>query len=87
MKEQVFGKKNQKLTGYGEKDVKKKLELGAVATLLLSEDLGDEKIEEFENLAKPVGSEVKIISTQTREGAQLRDLGKIAAILRYEVHI
>ncbi|MBI3035605.1 hypothetical protein HYY71_04745 [Candidatus Woesearchaeota archaeon] len=29
---------------------------------------------------------MRVISTQTREGAQLRDLGKVAAILRYEVH-
>ena len=54
--------------------------------MLLSEDLPDGKIEEFENAAKPVGTTVKIISVQTREGAQLRDLGKFAAILRYEVH-
>ena len=60
--------------------------MGVVDKLLLSEDLPDEIIEEFENLARPVGSEVRIISTQTREGAQLRDLGKFAAILRYEVH-
>ena len=79
--------KNQKMTGYGEQDVIKKLEMGAVDKLLLSEALDEKKIEEFENLAKPVGTEIKIISTQTREGAQLRDLGKIAAILRYEVHV
>ncbi|MBU1004743.1 MAG: mRNA surveillance protein Pelota, partial [Nanoarchaeota archaeon] len=45
----------------------------------------DEKIEEFENEAKLYGTEVKLISTETMEGAQLRDIGKIAAILRYEV--
>ena len=60
--------------------------MGTVDIMLLSEDLSDDKIEEFENAAKPVGTTVKIISTQTREGVQLRDLGKVAAILRYEVH-
>lgn len=77
----------QKMTAYGESDVMSKLRMGVVDILLLSEDLSDEKIEEFENAAKPVGTIVKIISTQTREGAQLRDLGKAAAILRYEVHV
>ena len=76
----------QKMVSYGEKDVMEKLRMGVVDILLLSESLPDEKIEEFENVAKPVGTNVRIISTQTREGAQLRDLGKAAAILRYEVH-
>ncbi|MAG91105.1 peptide chain release factor 1 [Candidatus Woesearchaeota archaeon] len=76
----------QNKVSYGENDVKNKLQMGAVDTLLLSEALSDEKIEELENMAKPVGSTVKIISTETREGVQLRDLGKVAAILRYEVH-
>src|SRR3989338_6483514 len=74
------------MVAYGEADVINKLKMGVVDILLLSEDLSDEKIEEFEAAAKPVGSTVKIISTQTREGVQLRDLGKVAAILRYEVH-
>ena len=77
----------QNMVAYGEADVMNKLKIGVVDKLLLSEDLPDEKIEEFEAAAKPVGTEIKIISTQTREGAQLRDLGKFAAILRYEVHV
>ena len=62
-----------------------KLKLGAVGTLLISDELDEKKIEEFEEEAKKVGSEVMIISTETREGVQLREMGKIAAILRYEV--
>ena len=76
----------QGMVAYGEADVMNKLKMGVVDILLLSEDLPEEIIEEFENTAKPVGTEVRIISTQTREGAQLRDFGKVAAILRYEVH-
>jgi len=53
---------------------------------LLSEKLDDKKMEEFENEAKLVGTSVKIISTETREGVQLKDIGKVAAILRYEVN-
>ena len=77
----------QNMAAYGENDVMNKLRMGVVDILLLSEDLSDKKIEEFENAAKPVGTNVRIVSTQTREGAQLRDLGKVAAILRYEVHM
>ncbi len=72
------------MVSYGEKEVKHFLETGTVDTLLLSEALEDEEIEEFEEKAKEMGSEVKIISVETREGVQLRDMGKIAAILRYD---
>lgn len=76
----------QSMVSYGENDVMSKIKMGVVDTVLLSEDLPEEKVEEFEKASQPVGTNVKIISTQTREGAQLRDFGKIAAILRYEVH-
>ena len=78
--------KNQKMVTYGEKEVLRHLQMGAVDVVLISEEMGDDKISEFEEEAKKMGSTLKIISTQTREGAQLRDLGKIAAILRYESH-
>ncbi len=78
---------SQGMVSYGESDVMNKLKMGVVDTLLLSEALPEEKIEEFEKAAQMFGTNVRIISTQTREGAQLRDMGKVAAILRYEVHI
>ncbi|MBS3136933.1 peptide chain release factor aRF-1 [Candidatus Woesearchaeota archaeon] len=71
---------------YGEADAIKFLEIGVVDTLLLSESLSDETISRFEEAAQKFNSIVKIISTETREGVQLRDIGKAAAILRYEVH-
>lgn len=70
---------------YGMAQVKKVLEAGVVETVLLSDTLEDKDIEEFEKTAEKFGTEVKIISTETREGVQLRDLGKVAAILRYEM--
>jgi peptide chain release factor subunit 1 len=70
---------------YGVDEVMKNLKLGAVDIILLSEKLEDKKLEEFESEAKKMGTEIKIISTETREGAQLVDMGKVAAILRYEV--
>ena len=73
------------MVAYGEKEVKRILEMGAVDLLLLSEQLSDEQIDKFEEIAKKYGTTVKIVSTETREGAQLKDLGKFGAILRYEV--
>ena len=78
--------KNQSKVSYGEAEVLKSLKFGAVDTLLLSEELEDSKIEEFEEEAKKFGTEIKVISTDTREGVQLRDFGKIAALLRFEVN-
>jgi peptide chain release factor subunit 1 len=71
---------------YGEKEVKHALGLGAVDRLLLSESLSEEKMAEFEAEAKKTGANVIIVSTETREGGQLKEIGGIAAILRYEVH-
>ena len=70
---------------YGENDCKKHLMNGVVDTLLISEEADEKTIEEFEAIAKQFNSTVKIISTQTREGVQLRDLGKFGVILRYAI--
>ena len=48
-------------------------------------DFNKENIEQFENTAKAFSTEIHIISTETREGVQLRDIGKVGAILRYKV--
>ena len=69
---------------YGEVDVMKKLKLGAVEVILVSDDLDDDKIDELETEVKKVGTEIKIISTETREGVQLKEMGMVAAMLRYD---
>lgn len=76
---------NQKIVGYGFDRVLELLKMGVVDTLLLSESLADKDIEMFEAEAEKLGTNVQLISVDTREGAQLRDLGKIGAILRYPV--
>ncbi len=73
------------MVSYGKEEVMKNTKLGVAETLLLSEALDDKTIEKFEQEAEKVKTEVRIISTQTREGVQLKEMGKIAAILRYEV--
>ena len=73
------------MVSYGIDEVMKNLKMGTVETLLISETVEDKKIEEFEKEAETMGTEIKIISTETREGSQLKEIGKVAAILRYEV--
>ena len=73
------------MVSYGEKEVMANLKNGVVDVLLLSEDLDDDILEEFDKEAGLMNSTVELISTETREGVQLRDIGKVAAILRYEV--
>ncbi|MBT7903207.1 peptide chain release factor aRF-1 [Candidatus Woesearchaeota archaeon] len=77
--------KDQNMVAYGKAQVKKVLEMGAVETVLVSDSCEDEEIEELEEIAINLGSDVQIISTDTREGVQLKDMGKFAAILRYPV--
>ncbi|MBW2995133.1 peptide chain release factor 1, partial [Candidatus Woesearchaeota archaeon] len=68
---------------YGEVAVRNALGIGAVDTLLLSETIDDNLSDELEAKATQTGCQVRIISIETREGIQLRDMGGIAAILRY----
>ncbi|MEM4336683.1 MAG: peptide chain release factor aRF-1 [Candidatus Woesearchaeota archaeon] len=74
------------LVAYGKADVESKIEMGAVDTLLLSEALEDKIIEELEEKAEKSGAKTEVISVETREGIQLKEMGGVAAILRYEVH-
>ncbi|MBR9700990.1 helix-turn-helix domain-containing protein [Candidatus Woesearchaeota archaeon] len=85
--QKFFGElsKDTGLAAYGQKDVMDMIQYGAVQMVLLSEALGDEMMELYEAEAEKMGTEVKVISTHTREGVQLREMGKIAAILRYRV--
>lgn len=73
------------LAVYGEKEVKEKLEIGAVKILILSEKTNAEKIEEFIEIAKKQKTEVDIVSVNTKEGAQFYEIGGIGGILRYKI--
>ena len=70
---------------YGEEETLNALNMGAVDKLLISEVVAADQLIELENKSEEFGSEVKVISTETREGVQLKDIGKIAAILRYDM--
>ncbi|MBW2963270.1 peptide chain release factor aRF-1 [Candidatus Woesearchaeota archaeon] len=70
---------------YGKNETEKALKMGAVDTLLLSETIDEKTIEDLTKIAEEMSSKVALISVETREGVQLKDLGGIAAILRYAI--
>jgi len=81
---ETLGKDSDKVT-YGKDSVREAIKIGAVETLLLSESLDEYEIEGLTDEAEEKGGKVKIISIDTREGQQLKELGSVAAILRYRL--
>jgi peptide chain release factor subunit 1 len=77
----------QEMVSYGEKQVRDCLAMGAVEIVLLSETKTDDLLEGFEEEANKFGSTVEVISIETREGMQLKEIGGVAAILRFPVHL
>jgi peptide chain release factor subunit 1 len=75
-------RKDSGLVTYGEEKVLKALEMGAVETILISEGMESEFLIEK---SKQYGTQVEIISKDTREGEQLFQIGGIAAILRWKI--
>jgi len=80
----MLGKEKDK-TAYGEKEVLKALDYGAVDTLFLSKKLEREDIKKFEKKAEEVGSKVELISVETEEGQQFWNLSGMGAILRFKM--
>lgn len=70
---------------YGASDVLRHVNMGAVDIVLISEEIDDATLTEYEEAAEQFGSTLEIISTETEEGSQLMSMGGIAAILRYGV--
>jgi len=83
---ELLAKEPDKIS-YGTNEVERVLEMGAVEVLLLSDSLEDEIIEKFEYKSGELGTETVIISADTGEGIQLKELGGVAAILRYRVSL
>jgi peptide chain release factor subunit 1 len=71
---------------YGKNHVLDAMKLGAVKTLIISDTIEDEEIEEMETKAEETGTELQEVSTETAEGTQLKELGGYGAILRFEIH-
>jgi peptide chain release factor subunit 1 len=75
--------KGKKAT-YGEENIQKAVKYGAVETLLLSKELGPDKILAAKKLAQSINSNVEIVSTETEEGEQFWNMTKgYGAVLRF----
>lgn len=73
------------LAAYGEREVREALERGQVEKLMLSEGVGDAKMEELEGIAESMGTKIELISRDTAEGEQFFNAFRgIGAILRYK---
>jgi len=70
---------------YGEAEVRKALNLGAVDKLYLSKDLDKIKIDELRRIAQDTSATVFFISVETNEGMQFKNIGGMGAILRYPI--
>jgi len=73
------------LARYKLDEVKKVLEFGAVEVLLMSKDYDKPVMKELKQKAKDMGTTVEIISLDTEEGQQFKNLGGIGAVMRYAV--
>ncbi|MGA2130554.1 MAG: peptide chain release factor aRF-1 [Candidatus Pacearchaeota archaeon] len=69
----------------GEEEARKALEMGAVETLYLSMKIAKPLSKELSKLARDIGSEVQIISTETPEGEQFFNMGGIGCVLRFKI--
>ena len=72
------------LAALKEDKVRKALEYGAVETLFISDGYDKLKAKELRKLAENTSSNVEIISTETTEGEQFKNLSGIGAILRFK---
>jgi peptide subunit release factor 1 (eRF1)/intein/homing endonuclease len=79
-----LGKSSKKVV-YGEEAVKHAFELAAVDKVIVSEKTPEKLIEEIEELCVKTGAEIKIVSVDTNEGVQLKEIGMVAAFLRYAI--
>jgi len=71
---------------YGSKETIKALEQGAIETLLITEVLDLAEVEKLIEKASNYGTKVELISTDTSEGAQFKELGGIGGFLRYKTN-
>jgi peptide chain release factor subunit 1 len=70
---------------YGKDKVMQLIKEGIVDTVILSEILEDKVVDEFEIEAEKFSTKVEVISVETTEGVQLKNMGKVVAILRFNI--
>ncbi len=77
--------KEPEKTAYGLDNVKKALDMGAVDKLIISTSLDKKIISELEKKAKNIAAEIYLVSEETPEGKQFKNLSGIGAILRFSI--
>ena len=71
---------------YGEEEVSRAIDMGAIETLLVTEDsIRDERREALMKRAESAKGKVVIVSSRHEAGKKLRSLGGLAALLRYKI--
>lgn len=77
--------KNPGLVSYGKNECLRLLKMGVVETFLVSESIDEVLIDEIIKEAERFSTNVELISLETKEGNQLKEIGGFGAILRYDV--
>lgn len=80
----LLGKEKEKVC-YGVEKTKKALEVGAASHILISKSIDKAIARELEKSARATDAEITIISTETEEGIQFRNIGGVGAFLRYAI--
>ena len=76
--------KDQLMVTYGYENTKSALEMGAVDTLIIIEDIiSDEKLEELSKLQESSGANIELVTDKTPEGVQFKGLTGVGGILRF----
>lgn len=73
------------IVAYGKDEVLNAISLNAVDKVLISDSLDENIANEIEEKAEASGAAVIFISVDTPEGVQLKEIGGIAAFLRYQI--
>lgn len=70
---------------YKEAPLRKALEYGAVETLFISRSVDKKLASELKKLAESTSANVEIISTETPEGEQFKNLSGVGGLLRFKI--
>ena len=73
------------LTRYKMDEVLKALEYGAVDLVLVSKDMDKKVIDQLKALCDNISAQLEIISLETTEGEQFKNLSGVGAILRFRI--
>lgn len=78
--------KSTNMVCYGMKNTKLALEMGAVGTLIVIDDIvSDSELEELTNLIEQTSGEIRLVTDKTPEGVQYKGLTGVGGILRYPI--